>query len=285
VAEPIFLAVNGVELCVEAFGSSADPALLLIAGASNSMDWWDTEFCEQLATGGRYVVRYDLRDTGASTNYSPGEPAYTIEDLVEDALQLIATLHLEPVHLVGISFCGGIAQQLGIRHPEIIASLTLISTSPGGPGNERNDLPKMNPELATAFSRLTHAPNWTDVESVGQYFIEFQRQLSGTIAVDESRIRRIVDNVIRRSTSMASASNHWMVAGGGEPRNRLADITSPTLVIHGTHDPLFPLGHGEALAREIHEAQLLLIEGMGHQYPPPSTWPVIIPAILRHTIR
>ena len=121
---------NGVGLCIEAFGDPADPAILLISGATASMDWWEDEFCERLAAGPRFVVRYDNRDSGRSVAYEPGEPLYTGSDLVADAVGLLDTLGLARVHLVGISMGGGIAQHVALDHADRVASLTLISTTP-----------------------------------------------------------------------------------------------------------------------------------------------------------
>ena len=275
------LRVNGVDLCLQEFGEPGDPAVLLIAGAASSMDWWDTAFCERLAAGGRRVVRYDLRDTGESITYPPGEPGYTIDDLVLDVAALVEALQLAPVHLAGISMGGGLAQQFAIRFPGSLASLTLFSTSPGqGP-----DLPGMSPELAAYFSATMASPDWDDEAAVAQNVLDFEQALSGSIPVDEDRVRGIQREIFERSVSLASAENHWQIAGGsgGEPRERLAEITVPTLVVHGTEDPLIPIAHGEALAREIPGARLLRIEGMGHQNPPPPTWEKIVPALLAHT--
>jgi len=277
------IAVNGVELCIEEFGERHDPALILIAGAASSMDWWDVAFCERLAEGGRRVIRYDLRDTGASTSYPPGAPGYSSDDLEEDLTQLIAALSAAPAHLVGISMGGGIAAEIAMRHPELVASLTVMSFSPAGPGNELNGLPPMLPAFSAAFSVEQPPVDWGDDEAVAQSFLASERIFSGSIPVDEARIRSIAKEVRRRTISPFSAENHWQAASGGEPRERLADIVAPTLVIHGTEDPLFPLPHGEALAREIPGARLLTIEGMGHQNPPPPTWDEIVPAILEHT--
>ena len=275
------LRLNGVELCLQDFGEPGDPAILLIAGAASSMDWWDTAFCKLLADGGRRVVRYDLRDTGESVTYPPGEPDYTIDDLVLDVAALVEALQLAPVHLAGISMGGGLAQQFAIRYPGALATLTLLSTSPG----EGPDLPGMEARLATYFSTSMVPPDWSDEAAVIQNVLDFERALSGSIPVDQNRVRTIEHGVVERSTSLASAENHWQVAGGagGESRERLAEISVPTLVIHGTEDPLLPIAHGEALAREIPGARLLRITGMGHQNPPPQTWDVIVPAILEHT--
>ncbi|WP_229073198.1 alpha/beta fold hydrolase [Actinoplanes sp. DH11] len=125
------LPVNGIQLCVETFGEATDDPLLLLAGDASSMDWWDDEFCRRLAAGGRFVVRYDHRDTGRSTCFPIGSPAYTGLDLRDDALGVLDVLGLPAAHLVGFSLGGGIAQRMAVDHPERVLSLTLISTSAG----------------------------------------------------------------------------------------------------------------------------------------------------------
>ena len=275
--------INGVDLCVEDFGERGGPTILLISGASSSMDWWDAELCARIAAAGRRVIRYDLRDVGASTSYPPGEPGYSGDDLIDDAVALIRQLRLAPVHLMGVSMGAGIATQVAIRHPELLASLTLFSASPAGPGDADNGLPGVAPRLAAYFAAASPVPDWGDPNSVGDHFVAAEIAFSGSIPVDVERVRAIAATVRARTASPASADNHMIAAGGGEPRARLSEITARTLVIHGTEDPLFPLAHAQALVREVPGARLLTIRGMGHQYPPRSTWDGIIPALLAHT--
>ncbi|MGH3715419.1 MAG: alpha/beta fold hydrolase [Micromonosporaceae bacterium] len=280
------LRVGGVELCVESFGDPAQPAILLIGGAASSMDWWDDELCQLLADGGRHVIRYDLRDTGRSTSYPAGAPGYTGDDLVADVTGLLDALELPRAHLVGVSMGGGMAQRIAVQQPERVASLTLIATSPGGPGGPDNpDLPPMTDRMLASFSDPAPEPDWSDREAVVDYMVEAVGLFAGSLGVDESRIRRIAGRMYDRTTDMAaSQTNHWILEGGGEPlRPQLGKITAPTLVLHGTDDPLFPYGHGEALAREIPGAELIPLPGMGHEVPPPQLWDVVVPAILRHT--
>lgn len=273
--------VGDVELCVQAFGEPTAPGMLLIHGAEASMDWWDDEFCERLAAGGLHVIRYDARDTGRSTTYPPGEPPYEGDALVIDAAGLLDVLGIAPAHIVGISMGGGIAQHLAVRYPERVASLTLIATTPEGPGGQsRRHLPPMSHELAQRFAEAADAPDWTDREAVIAHYIDGERMLAGTIPVDEARMRRIVGRAWDRSPSPASAQNHWRLDGGEPLGDSLGRITVPTLVLHGTADPLLPYSHGEALAEEIPGARIVLLEGMGHQTPPPQLWDIAIAAIL-----
>ncbi|MCX4546103.1 alpha/beta fold hydrolase [Streptomyces sp. NBC_01565] len=280
------LHVNGVDLAVQAFGDPAAPAVLLVSGAEATMDWWDEEFVARLTAGGRYVVRYDTRDTGRSTTWPVGAPAYTQADLVTDAVGVLDGLGIGAAHVVGISMGGGIAQRLGIEYPERVATLTLISTSPGGPGGPGHpDLPPVSEALAKVFEEPGEGPDWSDREAVIGYFLTAEHAFAGTIPVDEERLRRTAGRAFDRSPAPASAGNHWVIEGGAPVRDRLDAIAAPTLVLHGTADPLFPYGHGEALAREIPGARLVPLVGMGHQMPPREVWDTVIAEILAHTDR
>jgi pimeloyl-ACP methyl ester carboxylesterase len=272
--------VNGVELCVQTFGDPESPAILLIGGAASSMDWWEDEFCERLTSGPRFVIRYDLRDTGQSVSYEPGAPQYGGPDLVADAVGVLDALRVARAHVVGISMGGGIAQRLALDHADRVASLTLIATSPGGP-----DLPPMSDALRVRFEEPPAEPDWSDRQAVVDYIVEDLRAYAGTLAFDEEEMRALVGRIVDRTINIASSmTNHFMLAGGDEPmRSRLTEITAPTLVLHGTEDPLFPYGHAEALAAEIHGARLLPLEGMGHEMPPRPVWDEVVAAILDHT--
>ncbi|MFE5541461.1 alpha/beta fold hydrolase [Streptomyces sp. NPDC056492] len=283
------LHVNGVDLAVQAFGDPAAPAVLLLSGAEATMDWWDEEFVSRLADGGRYVVRYDTRDTGRSTTWPVEAPAYTQADLAGDAVGVLDALGIGAAHVVGISMGGGIAQRLGVGFPRRVATLTLISTSPGGPGEPggpgRPGLPPMSDALAKVFAEPGEAPDWTDREAVVEYFLAAEHTFAGTIPVDEDRLRRTAGRAFDRSPVPAAAGNHWLIGDGPPVRGRLGSIAAPTLVLHGTADPLFPYGHAEALAREVPGARLVPLAGMGHQMPPPEVWDTAVAEILAHTGR
>lgn len=270
--------INDVDLAVEASGDPADPTILLIGGAESTMDWWEDDFVARLAATGRHVIRYDTRDTGGSTTYPVGEPGYTHDDLVTDAIGVLDAYGVAAAHIVGISMGGGLAQHLGVRHPGRVLTLTLISTSPGGPG-----LPPMSAELKKRFSEPSPDPDWTDREAVIASFLDSERTFAGTIPVDEDRVRAIAGRVFDRSPALPSASNHWVIEGSDAIRPRLGEITAPTLVLHGTADALFPYGHAEALAREIPGATLISLPGVGHQMPPYPLWDTVIKAITEHT--
>ena len=269
---------NGVDLCVETFGDPADPAILLIMGSSASMDWWEDEFCLRLAAGSRFVIRYDHRDTGRSVSYEPGAPRYTLRDLVADAVGLLDTLGLGRAHVVGMSMGGAIAQLVALDHPDRVASLTLISTSPGGP-----DLPPTSEEFIAHVTGMAE-PDWSDRAAVIDYLVDLARvSASRSRPFDEAAMRDLWGQVLDRTVNIASSmANHDVIDVGDPLRGRLAEISAPTLVVHGTEDPVLPYGHALALAKEIPGAHLLTLEQTGHELPRP-VWDVVVPAILRHT--
>lgn len=277
--------VPGARLCTQAFGDPADPCLLLVAGGAGSMDWWEDELCQRLAGGGRRVVRYDHRDTGRSTTGRPGAPDYDGQDLVRDCSALAAALGPDPVHLAGLSMGGGIAQSVALSTPGMVASLTLFSTTAVG-GVDQGALPGPEPRVAATFAEPPVGPDrpgWCDPVAAVERLVEGARPFVGDLGFDEQRVRRTAERVVARSLDVAAAENHWLVAGGAGEALDVHDVGVPTLVLHGSSDPLFPLAHEEALARAIPDASLLVLEGVGHEYPPPSTWDVVVPALLAHT--
>jgi pimeloyl-ACP methyl ester carboxylesterase len=277
----------GTDLCVQTFGVPGDPAVLLIAGAASSMDWWEDGFCTRLAAGGRYVLRYDQRDTGASTSWPAGEPGYTGADLTADAVAVLDGLGIAAAHVVGISAGGGVGQELALQHPGRITTLTLLSTSPVGPAPaDRPGLPGMRDDVARSFAEPRPDPDWSDAGAVVAAVVDGERLFHGTLPFDEERVRALAERVVARTTDMAATmTNHWILDDGGSSAAGVGAITAPTLVLHGTADPLFPIGHGEVLAAEIPGARLVRLEGVGHQMPPPAVWDVVITEILGHTSR
>lgn len=269
------LKINGVELCVETFGDRADPPILLVAGGSASMLWWDAELCERIAAGGRYVVRYDHRDTGRSTSYPPGRPGYSYTDLALDSLGILDALGIERAHLVCQSMFGGIGLIAGVDHPERIASLTFVSSSTDEPG-----LPPPTDRLAG----LPADPDPADSASVVAYVVDSARVFAGSY-FDEAATRALVERDVARARNYASTLvNHYAIEADRPARGGFGDITAPTLVVHGDHDPFLPLPHGEALRDAIPGAELLVLRGAGHDVPAP-VWDVLVPALIRHTGR
>jgi pimeloyl-ACP methyl ester carboxylesterase len=273
---------NGVDLCVETFGEPTDPAVLLIMGAAGSMLAWNEEFCERLAGGGRFVIRYDQRDTGRSVTYEPGAPQYGGWDLVEDAVGLLEPLGLDRAHLVGLSMGGAIAQLATLEHPDRVASLTVLSSSPAVPVT--SDLPPMSEELRAHFARAAEEPDWSNRDAVIDYVVEDARPYAArSRGFDEEEWRELAARDFDRSINLASSMrNHSVLGDDGDSPKRLGEIDVPTLVIHGAEDPLFPPDHGRALAGEIPQARLLILDGIGHELPR-AAWDAVVPAILLHT--
>lgn len=272
-----------LQLCVETFGDARDPALLLIGGATWSMDWWDDELCQRLADSGRLVVRYDQRDTGRSTSYPVGAPGYTGADLVGDALAVLDGIGVERAHVVGFSMGGGVAQRIAIEHPDRVATLTLISTSPIGP--TIHDLPGPAPQILATFCGTGSEPNWHDREAVIEHVVSGERPYAGPDNFAESWVRAVARRAYDRTEDMAaSMTNHFLLEDDAEGDRRLGRPAEvPTLVLHGTADPLFPPAHGRALAASIPGSLLIELDGVGHQLPPKATWDLVVDALVSHT--
>jgi pimeloyl-ACP methyl ester carboxylesterase len=274
---------NGVQLCAETFGNAGDPPILLIAGAAQSMDWWEDGFCERLAER-RFVIRYDQRDTGRSVSYPPGEPGYGGQDLVADAAGILDAFDLPRAHVIGMSMGGGVAQRLALDRPSRVATLTLLSTSLTERDAGSRPLPPPVDELAAYFAQPPPEPDWTDHEAVVRYLVDDQRRYTGSVTMADADLRSLAETIVGRTVDVqSSVKNHFAADSGERSERRLSEIAAPTLVIHGTEDPLFPLPHGEALAEAIPKARLLRLEGVGHELPPRQTWDVVVPAILEHT--
>jgi pimeloyl-ACP methyl ester carboxylesterase len=272
---------NGVQLCTEPFGNPADPPVLLIMGIGASMLWWEEGFCRMLADGGRFVIRYDHRDTGRSVTYEPGRPEYTGADLVADGIGVLDANDIPAAHVVGVSAGGAFAQLLALDFSDRVLSLVLISTSRAVRGGR--ELPPPTKEFGHFVS--TARVDWSDADSLIDYQVDYGRVLAGgERPFDEAAIRRLIRRDVERAGDFAAAQNHDVLADGEPSHEPLSSITEPTLVIHGTADPMFPLEHGQALAEEIPDARLLTLEGAGHGVYR-ADWETIVSAILEHTDR
>ncbi len=252
---------NGVTLGVEHFGDAGAP-LVLLAGGTTMLSWPDP-LCEALASGGRHVVRYDLRDSGASTTVDPDAPAYTLRDLAADAAALAREIDDRPAHLAGIGVGGMIAQVAALDHPDALSALTLAGTRSVAPGPVDDDLPDHDAATMERLSART-MPDWSDRGEVAD-FAAGSAEILGDDP-DEAR---------------TTAARKWDRTPGAEPaahlanqlgmvfakldcaprwRDRLSGLAIPTLVVHGRRDPFFPVGNGEALAGEIPGARLLVLD-------------------------
>jgi pimeloyl-ACP methyl ester carboxylesterase len=270
---------NRVELCTEPFGDPADPPILLVMGIGGSMLWWEEGFCRMLADGGRFVVRYDHRDTGRSVTSERGHPGYSGADLVADAAGVLDAYEIPAAHVVGVSAGGAFAQLLALDFPDRVLSLVLISTSPAVSTDRA--LPPPTEEF-TRFAATVEV-DWSDRESVIEYLIDYSRVLAGgQRSFDEAGFRALARWDVERARDYAAAQNHDLLLDDERSRAPLASISAGALVIHGTADPMFGIEHGEALAQEIAGSRLLRLEGAGHGVDR-ADWDAVVEAILDHT--
>jgi pimeloyl-ACP methyl ester carboxylesterase len=252
---------NGVTLGVAHFGDAAAP-LVLCAGGTTMLSWPDA-LCASLARGGRHVVRYDLRDSGASITVDPEAPAYTLRDLAADAAALAREFDDRPAHLAGIGVGGMVAQVAALDHPEAFSALTLAGTRPVAPGPVDDDLPDHD---AATMNRLfsRSMPDWSDRDAVREYAARGAEILGNDPAAARAVAERIWDRTPGTLPAVQMANQLGMVFArlDCKPRwrERLAELALPALVVHGRRDPFFPVGNGEALAREIPGARLLVFE-------------------------
>ncbi|RXZ77369.1 alpha/beta hydrolase [Paenibacillaceae bacterium] len=269
--------VDGIKICVDSFGEPINPAILLIMGAQSSMIWWEEEFCQRLADAGRYVIRYDNRDVGRSTAYEPGKPGYTFENMADDAIKVLDAYKIEHAHFVGMSMGGMLTQMIALRNPERVLTITLLSASNFAP-----HLPPPEERIMDFFSNMG-VIDWTNEQSVVEFAIDRSRILVGSKHLfDEGKVDILAKKEFDRSYNMASMGNHALLTGGESYLVRTNEISVPTLIVHGTEDPIIPFQHGENLANEIPGAVLLTLEGTGHELHS-DDWDLIIDSIAKHT--
>ena len=273
---------DGIELATQAFGDPAHPPILLIMGVMASMLWWPEAFCARLARHGRYILRYDNRDTGLSTGYPAGAPPYSFNEMADDAMRVLDGYGIASAHLVGMSMGGMLAQYAALKHPARTASLTLISSSPVG--DDVPDLPGPTAaylEHAAQFDRV----DWSDRAQAIRAMLAESRVLAGTAhPFDEAGARRLIERDIDRARHFASVTNHFVLKSEDGPRHRASALAAPLLVIHGTADPLLRFEHGLALARIVPDATMVRLEGGGHELHE-ADWDAIVAAIIDHTGR
>lgn len=257
--------VDGVRLHTESFGDPAHPPVLLVMGLGASMLWWDEEFCRMLAEAELFVIRYDHRDTGRSTHYLPGRPDYDAATLVHDAFAVLDGYEIHAAHVVGVSAGAAIAQLLALDSGSRVLSLTLIS------GTSAVPLDRNLPAPTERFRRFVAgaAVDWSEPTSVVEYLVGYARMLAGDQRpFDDAGCRDLIARDLDRADNPASLQNHDLIAHGADAPTSLSNISAPTLVIHGTADPMFPLEHGRALADAIAGATLLEMKGAGHGVDP-----------------
>ena len=277
--------VGDVELAYETFGRPEDPPVLLVMGLGGQMHYWPDELCVRLAARGHYVLRYDNRDVGLSTHLSEAgaidletllrggdsPTPYRLEDLAGDAIGLLDALGLPSAHLVGMSMGGMIVQLAAINHPERVRSLVSYASTTGD-----RSVGAANPQaLATLFTRAG-----TTREEYAEHTIAISRVVGSTgFARDEDWLRERARKAFDRGLDPAGVSRQAAASMTAPDRTELLRAVGvPALVVHGTVDPLIDISGGRATAAAIPGAELLVIEGLGHDLPP-GVWARLVDAI------
>lgn len=273
------LHTNQVEINTESFGDPSDPPVLLIMGAMSSLDWWDEKFCERLAAAGRYVIRYDHRDLGQSVVYEPGTSNYTITDLADDAFGILDAYSIEKVNIMGMSLGGMIGQIMAIKHPERVLSLTILASSVFG--SEQSELPQMDQEILD-FHGKSASIDWNNREEAVAYLADGWAVLSGSKSFEKKRMYALAEREYTRAKQIQSRFNYIFLGGGEKYLDRMNEIRVPTIILHGTEDRALPFEHGQALTRAIPHAELVTLEGTGHELHT-EDWDIIIDSIVRNS--
>jgi pimeloyl-ACP methyl ester carboxylesterase len=289
---PRMARTNGIELCYEIFGADDAEPMLLIMGLGAQMILWDDAFCLELAARGFRVIRFDNRDIGQSTTLTGGKrltvtellklrllgipvtAPYKLSDMADDVIGLLDGLGIPTSHLVGASMGGMIAQELALSYPDRVRSLTSIMSSTGNP-----KLPQPTREAAALLLR---PPPTTLDEYIARFKQTWKILRVGSFPLDEAKDRELAMRIYARGLNPAGAGRQLRaILASGSRKERLKSLKVPTLVIHGTVDPLVRPAAGKETAASIPGAKLMMVEGMGHAIPIPM-WPQIIGAIADH---
>jgi pimeloyl-ACP methyl ester carboxylesterase len=280
-----------IELCYETFGDPGDEPLLLVMGLATQMIAWQEPFCEELAGRGFFVIRFDNRDCGRSTNLTDRRPptlgqmlrrkrdaaAYSLGDMAGDAVGLLDHLGIDRAHVVGASMGGMIAQTIAIRFPERVRSLVSIMSNTG-------DRLSGQPAFKVYPIFLKRAPQ--DRDGYIEHTIKLYKAIgSPGFERDEAEMRAMFGRSFDRGVSAAASGRQLMaILADGDRAPQLRGVRVPALVIHGTSDKLVAKSGGRKTAKSIPGARLLEIDGMGHDLPT-GAWPQIIDGIAETAAR
>lgn len=284
--------VGEIEIAYDVLGEGGRP-LVLVMGIGAQRVFWDDALCARFVAAGFHVARFDHRDIGESTRLDAPIPRavpalarrlvgarvdapYTLSDMAADVAGLIEALGWRSAHVVGASLGGMVGQHLAIEHPHRVRSLVSIMSTPGG----RRYLPEPH-ALRALFSP---APRTAEEAGLAAERL-FAAIGSPAWPADGARLRRAGQLAHARGLSPRGFLRHFAaVLASGDRAARLRAVRVPTLVIHGSRDPMFPLRAGRAMTRLMPEATWLPIAGMGHDLPTPL-WPTLVAAIARHAER
>ena len=270
-----------LELEYETSGDVAGVPLLLVSGLGSQLIGWHDDFCRLLAGNGFYVIRYDNRDAGLSTQLDAAgvpdlsevvtggtPPPYTLDDMADDAAGLLDELHVRAAHVVGASMGGFIAQLIAVRHPSRVLSLTSIMSGPGGPDAVPAD--------AEAAAVLVQPPPSTREGRIAQDMAGRRILKGGQDPFDEAYERWRAERAVDRAYRPAGAARQLAAILAAPSRiEPLRSVRIPALVVHGTDDRLVPVDNGRKVAGAIPGARIIEIDGMGHQLPVRAWQPVV----------
>ncbi len=270
---------NGIEIEYETAGNKSDPALLLVMGLGAQLTIWPDELFEGLAKQGFFVIRYDNRDTGLTTDFGAwGVPnlmdafaklmrrekvdtPYLLGDMAADAVGLLDALGIDKAHMVGASMGGMIVQIVAALHPERTRSMVSIMSTSG-----RLGLPQGKPE---ALAMLSAQPEGPSREQRVAHGMKLRRAIAGSgYPIPEAEMRAFVEkNVDRRWYPEGSARQYLAVIASGDRVEMLKKVKVPALVLHGEDDPLLPVECGRDVASLVPAAKIETFRGWGHDFP------------------
>lgn len=272
------VAVNDIHINFDSFGDKSNPAIVLIMGLATQMIYWDEQFCQLLASQGYWVIRFDNRDNGKSTWMKtlprptsaalvanaifkrPLGAAYLLSDMMNDTLGLLDALDIDSAHIVGVSMGGMIAQELAIRHPSRVKSLTSIMSTTGN-----RKLPK--PSAAFSFKMLKPPPK--DANKAVSYGLHVWKMIQGNhYPFDQQKVLGLITRALQRGFNPAGNSRQLAAILDSPDRTEaLSTLLVPSLILHGEDDPLVLVACGHATANAIPNAKIKTYPGMGHTIP------------------
>jgi pimeloyl-ACP methyl ester carboxylesterase len=285
---------NGIEICYETFGDSADPAMLLVMGLTAQMIVWPDDFCRGLAAQGYHVIRFDNRDCGLSTHLDgvaadvegamlaqlgegpPPSAPYTLSTFAADACGLLSTLGIDRAHIVGASMGGMIVQAMAIEHPDRVLSMTSIMSTTG-----EREFFESSPEALAGLL----APPASERDAYVRQIAENAKIFGSRRYYDEAASREQAGRSFDRAFYPEGNGRQLVaIAASGDRADGLRALNVPTLVIHGRDDELILPSGGLRTAELVPGAVLMFVSDMGHDLPEPL-WPVLIDAIASHAGR